>query len=232
MSGQRYRTIVGDPPWPIKDSGPRTRSTAGFWDRPNATGMVSRVPYPTMSLEEIAALPIDTYAEPDAHLYVWTINAYIEQTYEIVRSWGFKPSTLLTWCKAPMGIGLGGAYTITTEYVLYARRGTLKPTRRWDSTWFQFKRPYNHNGAPAHSAKPEGFLDVVEQVSPGPYAELFARRARFGWDYPIGDQALGGSPVPVAGSDDERERGHLSMWMEPTSFATRARSLAERMELS
>ena len=25
------------------------------------------------------------------------------------------------------------------------------------------------------------------------YAELFARRARFGWDYPIGDQALGGA---------------------------------------
>jgi N6-adenosine-specific RNA methylase IME4 len=41
-----------------------------------------------------------------------------------------------------------------------------------------------------HSAKPDGFLDVVEQVSPGPYLELFARRARFGWDY-YGDESLG-----------------------------------------
>ncbi len=36
-------------------------------------------------------------------------------------------------------------------------------------------------------------LDLVERVSPEPRCELFARRARFGWDYPIGDQALGGS---------------------------------------
>jgi N6-adenosine-specific RNA methylase IME4 len=40
-----------------------------------------------------------------------------------------------------------------------------------------------------HSAKPEAFLDLVEQVSPGPYLELFARRARFGWDY-WGDESL------------------------------------------
>jgi N6-adenosine-specific RNA methylase IME4 len=33
-----------------------------------------------------------------------------------------------------------------------------------------------------HSQKPEGFLDLVESVSPGPYLELFARRNRFGWD--------------------------------------------------
>ena len=40
-----------------------------------------------------------------------------------------------------------------------------------------------------HSAKPDAcsFIDLlVEEVSPGPYAELFSRRARFGWDYPIG----------------------------------------------
>ncbi|HTE58726.1 MAG TPA: MT-A70 family methyltransferase, partial [Solirubrobacteraceae bacterium] len=41
-----------------------------------------------------------------------------------------------------------------------------------------------------HSRKPDVFLDLVEQVSPGPYVELFARRARFGWDY-YGDQSLG-----------------------------------------
>jgi N6-adenosine-specific RNA methylase IME4 len=42
-----------------------------------------------------------------------------------------------------------------------------------------------------HSAKPEAFLDVVEQVSPGPYLELFSRRARLGWDT-WGDEALHG----------------------------------------
>ncbi len=40
----------------------------------------------------------------------------------------------------------------------------------------------------------EHVIDMVEQVSPGPYAELFARRARFGWDYPIGDHARWEAP--------------------------------------
>jgi N6-adenosine-specific RNA methylase IME4 len=41
-----------------------------------------------------------------------------------------------------------------------------------------------------HSQKPEAWLDHIETVSPGPYLELFARRARFGWDY-WGDESLG-----------------------------------------
>lgn len=176
----RYRTIVADPPWPFKDTGRRTGES------PWGVGYSVPVPYDTMALDDIRALPVGDMAGSDAHLYVWTINAHVAATYEIVAAWGFKPSALLTWCKAPKGIGLGGAYTSTTEFILFGRRGSLAPLRRWDSTWFSFKRQG------AHSAKPDAFLDVVEQVSPGPYAELFARRARFGWDYPLGDESLGG----------------------------------------
>jgi N6-adenosine-specific RNA methylase IME4 len=197
MSAGEYRTVVADPPWEHPDSGARTHSTAGNW-RGKWLGYESKVPYGRMSVDEIAALPVGRLAAADAHLYLWTTNGFLRRAYDVVDAWGFKSSTVLTWCKAPMGLGLGGAYTITTEFVLFARRGSLRPLRRWDSTWFQFKRPYNHNGAPAHSAKPEGFLDVVEQVSPGPYVELFARRARFGWDY-WGDESFGTATMP----DDE-----------------------------
>ncbi len=44
-------------------------------------------------------------------------------------------------------------------------------------------------GLTEHSAKPEAFLDLVEQVSPGPYLEMFARRNRLGWDT-WGNEAL------------------------------------------
>lgn len=192
----RYRTIVADPPWAHPDSGGRTQSTAGNW-RGKWLGYESKVPYSRMSLDEIKALSVAAWAESDAHLYLWTTNGFLRDAYTVVEAWGFKPSTLLTWCKAPMGLGLGGAYTITTEFVIFARRGSLAPLQRRDSTWFSFKRPCNHNGAPAHSAKPEGFLDVVEQVSPGPYLEMFARRARFGWDY-WGDESLGTAEMPEA----------------------------------
>ena len=88
-----------------------------------------------------------------------------------------------------MGLGLGGTFVNTTEFILFARRGSLPAKRRVDSTWWSWPRPYLAQG-PTHSAKPEAFTDLVEQVSPGPYLEMFARRARFGWDY-WGDESLG-----------------------------------------
>lgn len=181
----KYRTIVADPPWDVQriDS----PGAKGFGTQPETLRSV-RLPYGTMSTDEIAALPIGGMAEDDAHLYVWTINRYVEDTYAIARAWGFTPTTLLTWAKAPMGLGPGGAFSQTSEHVLFCRRGRDVRQARSDSTWWHWKRG-------VHSAKPEAFLDIVEQVSPGPYVELFARRARFGWDY-WGDQSLGTAEMP------------------------------------
>jgi N6-adenosine-specific RNA methylase IME4 len=62
-------------------------------------------------------------------------------------------------------------------------------------TWSQ---PHaSDGGGKVHSAKPDGFYDLVERSIPGPYLELFARRARFGWDY-WGDQSLGTAEMPEA----------------------------------
>jgi N6-adenosine-specific RNA methylase IME4 len=184
----RYRTIVADPPWPVADFGARTASRAGFWAERH-DGLKTRVPYGRMSIDGIASLPVGALAEDDAHLYVWAVNQFLVEAYAVVNAWGFRPATLLTWAKAPRGLGMGGAFANTTEFVIFARRGSLAHRTRLPTTWWQWKRPYE-NGVPAHSKKPDGFLDIVEQVSPGPYVELFARRARFGWDY-WGDQSLG-----------------------------------------
>jgi N6-adenosine-specific RNA methylase IME4 len=80
-----------------------------------------------------------------------------------------------------MGIGFGGTFTTTTEFVIFARRGSLAARQRVDSSWWGWSRVYA-NGHIAHSVKPPAFLDLVEQVSPGPYVELFARQPRLGWD--------------------------------------------------
>jgi N6-adenosine-specific RNA methylase IME4 len=47
-----------------------------------------------------------------------------------------------------------------------------------------------------HSSKPDLFLDLVEQVSPGPYLEMFARRNRLGWDT-CGNEALEHVELPA-----------------------------------
>ncbi len=92
-----YGTIVADPPW---------HTTAGpGW----ASGGRSRpLTYPTMSLDEIKALPVRDVAADVCHLYLWTTNGYLEASYTVARSWGFKPSTMLVWAKKPIGLGLGG----------------------------------------------------------------------------------------------------------------------------
>lgn len=191
----RYRTIVADPPWPMPETGKSTRGATddrgvyiaesgrqidGKWWG-SARGTTVKIPYVTMSLQEIVDLQVGSLAETNAHLYLWTTNRFLEDAYDVARAWGFKPAQLLTWCKPPMGIGFGGAFTATTEFCLFARRGTLAHQTRQDSSWWRWSRVYE-DGHIAHSAKPEGFLDIVEQVSPGPFLELFARRNRLGWD--------------------------------------------------
>lgn len=142
----------------------------------NSNGPSKPLPYPTMSLADIEALPVKQLAADDAHLYLWTINKYVEQTYAIARAWGFKPSCLLTWSKPPHGIGIGGTFIQTTEHVLFCRRGTLKAQKRIDRTCFEHKRL-------RHSEKPAMFRDMIVEVSGDlPRVELFARVKPPGWD--------------------------------------------------
>jgi N6-adenosine-specific RNA methylase IME4 len=66
---------------------------------------------------------------------------------------------------------------------LICRRGTLPFTGPRNVHSVQdWKQLYDNNGGKGHSRKPHGALDLVEQASPGPYLELFARSPRLGWD--------------------------------------------------
>jgi N6-adenosine-specific RNA methylase IME4 len=180
----KYRTIVADPPWPQKRGGPLT-GREGFLD----TGDSLPMPYRTMSVLEIATLPVQyTFADADAHLYLWATSRFLGDAFNVLRAWGFEYSTTLVWAKRPIGHGLGGAYGIATEFVLFARRGSLPAVSRVGRNWFDWKRPYDDRGKPRHSAKPPEFYAMVEQVSPGPYLEMFARDFRLGWDS-WGDEA-------------------------------------------
>ena len=107
-------------------------------------------------------------------MYLWTINKYIKESYDVARAWSFEPSCLLTWVKTPHGIGLGGTFVQTTEHLLFCRRGTLEAKKRIDTTWFEYKRG-------KHSEKPKEFRKMIEEVSPGKKIELFAREKSENW---------------------------------------------------
>jgi N6-adenosine-specific RNA methylase IME4 len=174
---KRYRTIVADPPWtPDLGSTWATRFTDKA--RPQAQ-------YQTMTGERIAALKPP--ADDQAHLWLWTLTQHVDWGYRVAEAWGFGVVSMVTWCKPGMGVG---QFQCNTEHVLLCRKGSRhgNPFGRTGGTWFEWPRG-------EHSAKPDAFYDLVEQVSPGPYLELFARRARFGWDY-WGDQSLGTAEMP------------------------------------
>lgn len=165
-----FRCIVADPPWQYGKWG---RATPAH--RPN--GHEYAMPYPTMTVQEIAALPVAGCADKDCDLFLWTTQKYLFDAYCVMQAWGFRYCQALTWCKAPRGLGQGGLFCPTSEFLLLGRKGRMpQGKRRVDSTWWQVKRPHN-----SHSTKPEFFQDLIETVSDGPRLELFARRERPGW---------------------------------------------------
>lgn len=119
-SDLRYRTIVADPPWEVGDF-PAWHDEARRSERERELGL-NPTPYGTMTLEDIKALPVKAWAGPDCHLYLWTVNEFLQDSFDVARAWGFVPSATLVWCKAPMGNGLGGSYASNVEFCLFCRR--------------------------------------------------------------------------------------------------------------
>lgn len=179
-----YNVIYADPPWEQKAGRPLSGGykTEDGKQVFNPKGNKSEpLPYPTMCLEAIKALPIKSLAAKDAHLYIWVTNKYLMEVGEIVKAWGFKYLTTLVWCKKPIGDGMGGTYKVSTEFLVFATRGKLKAQKGINGTWFDVKRKYV-NGYPCHSKKPDFFRDMIASVSDGTKLELFAREKHEGWD--------------------------------------------------
>lgn len=166
----RYGTILADPPWLFSN---RTGKMAPEHKR--------LYRYHTMTNEEIMALPIADLALPQSHLYLWVPNALVQAGLQVMEAWGFQYKTNLVWYKVrsdggPDRRGVGFYFRNVTELVLFGVRGrlrTLPPGRSMPNIIVSRKRE--------HSRKPEQLYDVIEQCSPDPYLELFARVPRPGW---------------------------------------------------
>jgi N6-adenosine-specific RNA methylase IME4 len=134
-----------------------------------------------MTLEAICGLDVVAMADAQAHLWLWTTATFLWDAPRVALSWGFRPTYTLVWAKN--GLGVGGRFRHTVEYVIFAERGAQLPITRRDlpTHWIWPKGE--------HSSKPDAFYDLVESVSPTPRLEMFSRRSRLGWDS-WGDEAL------------------------------------------
>lgn len=197
VAGERFRTILADPPWRFTN---RTGKMAPEHRR------LSR--YGTMTVEEIAKIPVERVAEPVAHLYLWVPNALLPWGLQVMDSWGFDYKSNIIWHKLRKdggsdGRGVGFYFRNVTEMLLFGVRGknarTLKPGRRQVNYIGSQKRE--------HSRKPDEQYEIIEACSPGPYLELFARGTRPGWGM-WGNQADDSyKPTwPTYGYNSARER--------------------------
>lgn len=169
VSGQ-YSTILADPPWQFQN---RTGKVAPEHKR--------LLRYPTMELKEIMDLPVSKLAAAKSHLYLWVPNALLMEGLKVMEAWGFTYKTNLVWYKVrkdggPDGRGVGFYFRNVTELILFGVRGsmrTLPPGRSQVNLFATRKRE--------HSRKPDEIYELIEDCSPGPYLELFARFCQPGW---------------------------------------------------
>src|SRR5689334_12020104 len=171
LGGQRFATVLADPPWQFIN---RTGKVAPEHRR------LSR--YGTMTLEEICALPVETVLEPTAHLYLWVPNALLPEGITVLRAWGFQYKSNIVWHKVRKdggsdGRGVGFYFRNVTELLLFGTRGknarTLSPGR----TQVNFLRTRKRE----HSRKPDEQYKIIESCSWGPRLEMFSRGTRPGW---------------------------------------------------
>jgi DNA (cytosine-5)-methyltransferase 1 len=171
VKGKAFHTILADPPW-------RYSNRTGKFSPENK----KNYHYPTLSLEEIMKIPVQSCLLESAHLYLWVPNALISEGLTVMKAWGFTYKTNLVWHKIRRdggsdGRGVGFYFRNVTELVLFGVKGRSAQTLDSGRTQVNLIPSQKRE----HSRKPDELYDLIEKCSKGAYLELFARRRREGW---------------------------------------------------
>jgi len=181
LAGQRFGTIMADPPWQFSN---KTGKVAPEHKRLNR--------YPTMALADICAMPVVQLADDPAHLYLWVPNALLPEGLQVMKAWGFDYKSNIVWEKirkdgGPDGRGVGFYFRNVTEILLFGVRGKAARTLAPGRSQVNFISAEEPDGdliktrKREHSRKPDEQYRIIESCSRGPYLELFARGERTGW---------------------------------------------------
>lgn len=163
VGSQKYPVLYIDPPWRYEiNVCDETRDLDNH--------------YPTMSLSEIADLPIGDLATKDAVLFMWVTNNFLYDAKILLDRWGFEYKTNYVWVKDKIGLGTWNRGQ--HEILLIARRGEIpvpKPADRTSSVVSATRTE--------HSKKPTEFYEIIERQYPElSKLEVFARNQREGWN--------------------------------------------------
>lgn len=180
-----FGLIYVDPPWAFRTHGGETRTP---------TQKAGEDHYPTMTLAQMAALPVADVAAKDALLAMWIIGSHCDEALALARAWGFSFVTdLFYWLKqkrlrpdqfdlftgdiAEPKISMGYHTRKQVEPVWLFKRGKGLPVLAHDV------RQLIIEPATTHSRKPEEVALRLERLYGTSHAslELFSRTTRPGW---------------------------------------------------
>lgn len=168
----RYSIIYADPPWFYNARNNPSTTKFGF----GAPGH-----YPTMKIEEICSLDIESISQKNCALFLWTTMPRIKDALKVIEAWGFTYKTMgFTWIKVNKDMtpffGIGYYTKSNAELCLLGVKGKMKPISNSISQIIIERRG-------KHSAKPPEVRDrIVELFGDIPRVELFAREEVEGWD--------------------------------------------------
>jgi N6-adenosine-specific RNA methylase IME4 len=166
LPNKRYGVIVADPEWRFE---PYSRETG--MDR------AADNHYPTSATQIIAQRDVPSIAADDCVLFLWATVPMLQDAMQVLKAWGFKYRSHAVWDK--VHIGTGYWFRNRHELLLVATKGDIPAPAMGD----QFASVLTI-ARKEHSAKPEQFLELIEQYFPTlPKIELNRRgAARPGWD--------------------------------------------------
>ncbi|MGD9470630.1 MAG: MT-A70 family methyltransferase [Novosphingobium sp.] len=176
-----FGCILADPPWAF-----RTFSGDNMTPHRSAEDH-----YSTMTLEEMAALPVREVAARDCALFMWIVGSHLTEAIALAEAWGFSFKTdAFYWLKQRLWDA--NQLDLLTGDIPEPRIGFGYWTRKQVEPCWLFTRgspPRLTKGVRQaiieprreHSRKPDAQYDRIEALVAGPYLELFARTARPGW---------------------------------------------------
>lgn len=197
MSIGKFDVILADPPWSF--------SEAYF----GKYSLAIQYQYPTIKLEDLKTINIQSISNKDCWLFMWAANAEIKHAIELIEAWGFTYKTVaFYWTKRTKNGKKAKSYGRccsqgSVEPVLVGKRGS--PKRYAQNIPQEFDAIMR-----GHSRKPDELYPMIEAIvedanSPARKLELFARQQYGSWHALGNDDALNQPENPLCHFGDIRD---------------------------
>lgn len=174
----KYDVIYADPCWSYRNLKTGGSHTSG-----------SAQKYPTMTLDELASMPVNRLVHKDSVCFLWSTVPLGTYPFDLLEAWMYDYKTKWFWHKVGRK-GLGYWTRGCVEEVFIGVRGNVKAWRSDLDNWIEGGGPEDpeafdgvfESKPEGHSRKPAMVRQMIELLTPGASrVELFATERVPGW---------------------------------------------------